>query len=136
MSLKNILTKLLKQRTTSPVIGAFINAYSATAILYSPLTLIGVATTLYGLWGGQLIREYIPWFTTWMLLLCMVGFILVMMIFFYKIVIPSQYAFNVQQSYKHQNPMVTDILKGLENDEAILRKLNEIEKRLEKLEQK
>ncbi len=129
-----MISRLTKQKSMSPTIGALINAYSSTAILYSPLTLLGVITTVYGLWGGEVIRNVFPWFSTWMLYALMISFVLVMMVVFYKIVIPSQYAFTVQQYYKHRNPMVTDIANGLENDKIMIKKLESIEKRLEVLE--
>jgi len=131
-SLASIITKLARQKNTSPHLGAVINAYSATSILYSPLTLMGVATTLYGLWGEKMIHQWLPWFTFPMLFGCMILFILIMMVLFYKVIIPSQVAFSVQQQYKHRNPLVTDmkvVLKKLE-------KLDDIEKRLKNLEKK
>jgi hypothetical protein len=134
--LKNIIIKAMKQRNMSPTIGALINAYSSTAILYSPLTLIGVVTTVYGLWGGSVIRQWLPWFETWMLFLMMVVFVMVMMVIFYKVVIPSQYAFTVQQYYKHRNPMVTDINQCLENDKAIIKELTAIKKELADIKSK
>lgn len=127
--LKTILTNLAKQKNTSPHIGALLNVYSSTAIMYAPLTLVGVATTIYGLWGAEIIRGWFPWFTFPMLLGGMVFFILIMMVVFYKVIIPSQIAFGMQQNYKHRNPLVADVQK-------ILRKLDKIEDRLEKLENK
>ena len=127
--LSRFIEKLEKQRNTSPRIGALINAYSATAILYSPLTLIGVATTIYGLWGREMIQEWFPWFTFPMLVGCMVAFILLMMVFFYKVIIPSQIAFTMQQNYKHRNPLVADM-------KVVLKQLELISKRLDKLEKK
>ena len=115
VSFNKFIEKLGKQRNTSPRIGALIHAYSSTAILYSPLTLIGVATTVYGLWGRDMITEWLPWFTFPMLVGCMVGFILIMMVFFYKVIIPSQVAWSVQQDYKHRNPLVKDIQKVIKN---------------------
>ncbi len=126
---KILLAKLAKQRNTNPHIGAVLNVYSATGIIYAPLTLMGVATTVYGLWGGEIIREWLPWFTFPMMLGCMVLVILIMMVVFYKVIIPSQVAFSVGQQYKHRNPLVADMQK-------ILRKLDKIEDRLEKLEDK
>ena len=129
-----ILAKLAKQRNMSPHIGAVINIYQTTAIMYAPLTLIGVATTLYGLWGAELIKEYLPWFTVWHLLGCMVAFILVMMVFFYKIIIPSIVAFTVQQTYKHRNPMAKDLQNILKNQKAMFGEFKDIRGRLDKLE--
>ncbi|KKM27442.1 hypothetical protein LCGC14_1574690 [marine sediment metagenome] len=126
---RTIMVKLAKQRNTSPHIGAVLNVYSATGIIYAPLTLIGVSTTLYGLWGAELIRAWFPWFTVFHMIGLMVLLILVMMVVFYKVIIPSQIAFGMQQNYKHRNPLVADVQK-------ILRKLESIEKRLEKLENK
>lgn len=128
MKIKSLFTRLLKQRNMSPIIGAMINAYSSTSILFSPLTLMGVATTVYGLWGGEILRRIFPWFSTWMLFCAIIILVLIAMIIFYKVVIPSQYAFTVQQYYKHRNPMVTDINQSLENDKLILSILGKIEK--------
>ena len=129
ISLGRLLAKLGKQRSTSPHIGALISAYSSTAILYAPLTLLGVATTVYGLWGKDIIQQWFPWFTFQMLIISIVLFMLVMMVFFYKVIIPSSIAFGVQQNYKHRNPLVADV-------QEILRKLTDIDKRLQKLEEK
>jgi len=130
-----ILAKLAKQRNMSPHIGALINIYQTTAIMYAPMTLIGVATTLYGLWGAELIKEYFPWFTVWHLLGGMVAFILVMMVFFYKIIIPSIVAFSVQQTYKHRNPMAADLQNILKNQNAMFGELKNIKERLAELEE-
>jgi len=132
----SMLAKLAVQKNTSPHIGAILYVYSATGIIYAPLTLMGVATTVYGLWGGEFIRQWLPWFTFPMLFGCMIFFILIMMVVFYKVIIPSQIAFGMQQNYKHRNPMATDLKKGLKNDELILAKLNDVRERLEKLEKK
>ena len=134
--IKSILAKLAKQRNTSPHIGAVLNVYSATGIIYAPLTLVGVATTLYGLWGAELIRSVFPWFTVLHMIGLMVLLILIMMVVFYKVIIPSQIAFGMQQNYKHRNPLVTDIQKGLKNDEKILKELKDMNERLENLERK
>ena len=132
--LNRIMARLAKQRNMSAHIGAVINIYQTTAIMYAPLTLIGVATTLYGLWGAKLIREYLPWFTVWHLLSCMVLFILVMMVFFYKIIIPSIVAFTVQQTYKHRNPMAADLQNIIKNQKAMFGELKNIKDRLVELE--
>lgn len=134
MTFRTFIQKLAEQRNTSPRLGALMNAYSSTAVLYSPLTLIGVVTTIYGLWGKSWLAHYIPWMTFPILLMCMIGVILVAMVFFYKIVIPSQVAFAMQQNYKHRNPLVADMATSLQNDKDILAKLEAIEKRLEELE--
>ncbi len=131
---KRIVAELAKQRNMSPHIGALINVYQTTAIMYAPLTLIGVATTLYGLWGGELIKKYLAWFTVWHLLGFMVLFIIVMMVFFYKIIIPSIVAFGAQQTYKHRNPMVTDLQNILKNQKAILGEIKNIKDKVAKLE--
>ncbi len=81
-----------------------------------------------------MVRKYLPWFTVWHLFGFMVLFIIVMMIFFYKIIIPSIVAFGVQQTYKHRNPMVTDLQSILKNQEAILGEMRNIENRLARLE--
>lgn len=132
--LKRIMAGLAKQKNMSPYIGALINVYQTTAIMYAPLTLIGVATTLYGLWGAELIRKYLPWFTVWHLLICMVIFILGAMVVFYKIIIPSIVAFNVQQIYKHRNPMAADLQNILKGQKTILGEIKNIKDRLVKLE--
>jgi len=132
--IKVILGKLAKQKSTSPHLGALINAYTSAAILYAPLTFLGVVTTVYGLWGAEQLRAWYPWFEFWHLVAIMVLFILVAMVAFYKVVVPSVYAFQVQQQYKHRNPLVADmqkVLKMLDETKVELRKTNE---RLEKLE--
>ncbi len=129
-----IMVKLAYQRNMSPRIGALINIYQTTAILYAPLTLIGVATTIYGLWGAELIRGYLPWFTVYHLIGIMVGLILVLMIFFYKVIIPSIVAFSVQQNYKHRNPMVVDLQNILQNQADILKEIRNVKDRLGRLD--
>lgn len=127
LKIRSVLAKLAEQKNTSPHIGALINAYSSTAILYTPLTFLGVVTTVWGLWGRDVIQQWLPWFDFPWLVVFMVLTVLTMMVFFYKVVIPSQYAFIVQQYYKHRNPMVADILE-------IKRKQNSSDERLEKIE--
>lgn len=134
--INRVITRLGKQRNMSPHLGAFLNVYSATAIMFAPLTLIGVATTIYGLWGRDIITEWFPWFSFPMLLGCMVALILLMMVVFFKYVIPSQIAFNMQQNYKHRNPLVRDMGKVLENQKDMKKNQEEINKRLDRLEKK
>lgn len=127
--MRMFLAKLAKQRNMPPHMGALINIYTSTAILYSPLTLMGVATTVYGLWGQETIRGWIPWFTLWHLLGVMVLFILVMMVVFHKFVLPSIYAFQVQQQYKHRNPLAKDtqdILKMMGRHDKELKDIKNI----------
>lgn len=139
MKVIDVITKLVKQKKTSPVLGALINAYTSTSILYSPLTLIGVATTVYGLWGKATLVQWFPWMTFPILIGLIISFMIAMMVLFYKVVIPSLIAFNVQQSYKHQNPLVADmqeVLKQLKDDKEseIMKKLEDISVRLTKIE--
>ncbi len=94
--MNKLLVKLAKQRNTSPHIGAVLNVYSATGIIYAPLTLMGVTTTVYGLWGGEIIRQWFPWFTFPMLFGCMILVYLIWMVVFYKVVIPSHNPHNNQ----------------------------------------
>lgn len=134
--INRVIAKLTKQRNMSPRIGGLINVYQTTAMIYAPLTLMGVVTTVYGLWGSSVIAEHLPWFTVYHLLGFMVGFILVAMIFFYKIIIPSQIAFGMQQQYKHRNPLVTDVHKVLRKLDYNSAKLDDISTRLDKLERR
>lgn len=129
-----IIARLSVQCNMSPRIGGIINIYQTTAIMYAPLTLVGVATTLYGLWGRDLIAGYLPWFTIYHLLGFMVAFILIAMVFFYKFIIPSMVAFNVQQQYKHRNPMASDlqrILDMLENDDKRLIRIEDMLRKID-----
>ena len=125
--MNKLLVKLAKQRNTSPHIGAVLNVYSATGIIYAPLTLIGVATTIYGLWGAEVIRAWFPWFTIIHMIGFMILLILIAMIFFYKYIIPSQIAFSMQQNYKHRNPLVADMKKALKLLESIDKRVSELE---------
>lgn len=128
MGIKKLVASLVAQKKTSPHIGALINVYTSAAILYTPLTFIGVATTLYGLWGADLLRSWFPWFTFGHLLIVMVCFMLLWMVFVYKVVIPSIYSFQVLMQYRHQNPLVADmqeVLKRLEETNAKLEKTQE-----------
>lgn len=129
MKLSTMVGKITEQKKTTPKIGALMNAYSSTAVLYSPLTLIGVVTTLYGLWGRTYLAQYFPWMTIWHLLGIMILIILFAMIFFYKFIIPSQVAFAMQQNYRHRNPMVKDM-------KIILKQQQIFNLRLESLEDK
>ncbi len=106
--LKALLDRLAKQNNTSPKLGAIINVYQTTALVYAPLTLIGVASTIYGLWGDEYIKQILPWFTVWHMLGIMILIIPVLMVLFYKVVIPSMIAWSMQQQYKHRNPMAAD----------------------------
>ncbi len=130
---RKIYRNLASQQTKPPFIGALISVYSATGILYAPLTLMGVVTTIYGLWGADWIRKWIPWFSIWHLFGIMVILVLIAMVFFYKVVIPSSYAFQVQQQYKHQNPIVDDLQGMLKRQKDIEKRLQDIEKILRQL---
>ncbi len=126
-ALESIKTKLAHQMNMSPFIGSLINVYSSTAIVFTPLTFLGVATTLYGLWGADAIQAWLPWFTFGHLIGVLVIFVLVLMVFFYKVIIPSMYAFQMQQQYKHRNPLVTDMQKVLDGQKKLNERLGVIE---------
>ena len=132
--MKKLWKSLTKQHNTGPYIGMLINTYSTTGILYSPLTFLGVVSTVYGLWGGTFLRTYLPWFTTFHLMGSMIIVGLIMMLIFFKVVIPSIYAFQVKMQYKHQNPLVADMQKALSNQSSILTMLDSINNRLDELE--
>ena len=132
--IKRIYSRLTKQKDMSPRLGGLINVYSSTAVIYSPLTFVGVATTLFGLWGADAIKEWLPWFTFGHMVAVMVLFILLLMILFYKVVIPSMYAFQMQQQYKHRNPLVADVQEVLEELAQTNERLKETNDRLDGLE--
>ena len=126
---KRLWSWITKQYNTGPQIGGMINTYSSTGVIYAPLTLLGVMTTVYGLWGSTFIQGYFPWFGFCHLVGLMVLVILLLMLLFYKVIIPSMYAFQMGQQYLHRNPLVKDMGK-------VLKKLDEISSRLDKLEEK
>jgi magnesium-transporting ATPase (P-type) len=125
-----LFTRLARQHNTSPRIGGILNIYQSTSIIFTPLSFLGIATTLWGLWGAEIIQQRIPWFTYPMLILVMVFCVLLAMVFWYKIIMPSSIAFSVQQSYLHRNPLVTDMGKALEEMGKVLEELEAIKKHL------
>ena len=131
MNLSQFKKRAFAQHKTGPGIGALLNVYSSTAVIYTPLTFAGVVTTVYGLWGGQLLRSWFPWFNTTHLFISMIVFILVAMVFFFKYILPSMYAFQVQQQYKHKNPLVEDIQKVLEGQAELKQMLTKLNQQLE-----
>jgi len=132
--IRELTNKLLKQRNMSPLIGALINVYQTTALMYAPLTFIGVATTVYGLWGADVIRKLLPWFQFQHMLLLMVLVLPLFMLFFYKIIIPSIIAFGMQQQYKHRNPLVADVQATLQKQDTLDKKMDIVIERLSRLE--
>ena len=101
--------------------------YSQTAVIYSPLTLLGVVTTVYGLWGNEYIRLWLPWFNAYHLFGIMVILLLVIMFLFHRFILPSYYAFQMQQSYKHRNPVTQDLVEIKERLVEIERLLNNVQ---------
>jgi len=70
---------------------------------------------------------YFPWMKIYIFYGVLLVVAAIAMVVEYKFVYPSFYAFRSQQEYKHQSPLRADLAK-------VLVLLNDISKRLEKLE--
>ena len=127
--MKPIFRKFLSQKAI-PWIGGVKDIFTMVVFYMSILNFSLVAITAYNTGiRDWLIQHGLSWIKIYIWLGFMGLIALIAMVVEYKFVYPSFYAFRSKQEYTHQSPLRADLLKVLE-------KLDDIDKRLNKLEGK
>ena len=121
-----ILHKVLRQYKLGWV-GGFKDILTMVIFYMSIISFTLVAVTAYNTGLREWLLIYFPWMKIYIFYGVLLVVAAIAMVVEYKFVYPSFYAFRSQQEYKHQSPLRADLAK-------VLVLLNDISKRLEKLE--
>jgi hypothetical protein len=84
--------------------------------------------TFWNTVGFPIAYMYAPWFTFWHMVAIFIAGIITIAILDYKFIYPSRQAFQNEQSCKHDNPAMIEILKLKAQNELILKELAEIKR--------
>jgi len=124
--------KFLKQ-TAIPWIGGFKDIFTMVVFYMSMINFALISVTAYntGL-RDWMIQHGMPWMKVWMFLGVMVIIAVIGMVFEYKFIYPSFYAFRSKQEYKHQSPIQKDLKIVKEQLDKVLERQDGIEKKLKK----
>jgi hypothetical protein len=115
---------LLKQHNI-PWIGGLKDILTMVAFYMSMINFGLIILTSYEVTLGKYIKTYLPWFNILYFYLLMFIILGLAMLFEYKFIYPSLYAFRNKQEYSHQNLLRGDL-------KEIKERLEKIEKALEK----
>lgn len=127
--MKSIFRKILSQKAI-PWIGGVKDIFTMVVFYMSILNFTLVAIVAYNTGiRDWLLLHGMSWIKVYIWLGFMGLIALIAMILEYKFVYPSFYAFRSKQEYTHQSPLRADLAK-------VLKKLDDIGKRLDKLEGK
>ncbi len=116
--------KIPEQKKVSPFWGGIKELLSRAMFYIGIINFILIMITSYHTSIKDILP--IPFLVFFLILTAILG---IVMVFEYVVVLPSSIAFSNRQSYKHDNPIKDDFIK-------ILKKLDDIERRLELLENK
>jgi len=95
----------IKQGKPRQWLGGLISMYTASGIVLTPFTYLGLATTVWNTGGRVFLLQYVPWFTFPMFIGISVAFGLCLMLSYWKFIYPSIIAFGNHQGWQHDNPM-------------------------------
>jgi hypothetical protein len=117
----NFKSNLFRQYNVKGI-GSFINVFYMSLPIFGVLTNIMEAGTFYGVQ-----KTNIHHIASWMSFPIFLGIVIVLglfvILFFFKFVYPSYYAFLNRQSYIHQNPMQKDLEELKINQKEIMKHL-------------
>jgi len=114
--------KIPEQKKVSPFWGGIKELLSRAMFYIGIINFILIMITAYHTSIKDILQ--MPFWIFFSILTIILG---IVMVFEYIVVLPSSVAFSNRQSYKHENPIKDDMIK-------ILKKLDDIERRLELLE--
>jgi len=122
--MRKLLRLLLKQHQLGQLPGAVKHVFNSTLgyvgyINFSLIVAVAYNTTL-----RDPLQQYFPWLTFPMFIGVMVVVVGLAMLIEYKLMMPSSISFGLSQSWRHRNPVRTEL-------EKINKRLEKIEKKLE-----
>lgn len=106
LSPKVLISKLLKQHNLGVTVGAVRD--SGQRVQFYIMSLIFAQTSLLAYSNSSVqntLNQYMPWFNFFWLIGFMVLFIMGVMLFDYKFILPSTWSFVNRQMYRHKNPL-------------------------------
>jgi hypothetical protein len=110
---------LSRQYRVGPWLGA-LKMQGARAMFYVGLP----QTPLIAIAAAPQIQKMVPWLSVWMIMVAFViYFVVIGMWLDYKLMLPSEMAYNNAQAYKHRNPFQEDMAE-------VKQRLTDIERKL------
>ena len=109
------IKRFLKQENTGQWWGGFKAVVSSSSSYASYISMAMQAVTLYLVSKSGI--------SIWVYAIAVIVFALLVMIFEWKVTIPSAVRFTNAQAVKHDNPIYQEIVKMRENQEKIMKKL-------------
>jgi len=109
--LSNIRAKITKQYVLGTSIGGLKEIAMMAAFYITILNFIQIAIVAYWTTLREFILQAAPWFTLPIYFLFLIVLAALGMVFEYKVMYPSWYAFRNKQEYEHQSPIKKDLEK-------------------------
>ncbi len=103
-----------------------------TAFYVTIINFTLIAVTAYGTTLRDPLLQTVPWITFPIFIAALILLVLIGMVFEYKFVYPSIWAFRNEQQYKHSNPIRKDIELVRKDIKLVMNKLAEKEKVINK----
>jgi len=120
----NLKSKLFRQYDLGPYVGGVKDLAQRSLFYVTAINFVLTVGISYSVFVNQ-------WFGIGVFLGLLAFAILVMMLVEYKFILPSTWGFVNRQTYKHYNPLLTELEKFEKNMD---KRLEAIEKRLENIE--
>jgi len=103
MTFGNFKSQMLYQGRPNLWLGALKNLVVRTQSYYAIVNFVLLLITTLTV-SSTSINKYLPWLNLFWLLVLLTVFVVVISIVDYKIIYPSEIAWNQQQAWKHMNP--------------------------------
>jgi hypothetical protein len=108
---KKVLVSLAKQRNTGPLLGAVKDLASRVMIYLSLLNFVQISATFFTVTLKPNFLQHAPWLNFWIYFGALLLFTTLIMLFEYKLVMPSTFTFINKQEYTHENLIRQDLLE-------------------------
>lgn len=116
---------LVRQHNFGPWLGA-LKMQSSRAMFYLSFP----QTPMVAIAATPQLQKWFPWLSFWWVILAFVlYFVIIGMWLDYKLMLPSETAYNNKQVYKHENPYVRDMNQARKDISEILERLKNLEER-------
>ena len=110
--------------------------FNASLIYLNLWSTAMLALTFWHTTGGELSAKYAPWMNIGVFALCWLVWMLFVMWFDYKFVLPARQGFMNVQAVKHENPAMALMEEMRKTQLEIQKNMEEIHKTIEKLDKK
>ena len=120
--MRRIWGLLLRQHQLGQLPGAIKSVFSSTLAYVGYINFILIVAVAYNTTLREPLHQYFPWLTFPLFLGGTIAVVIIAMAFEYKFMMPSSINFGLQQSWRHRNPIRSELM--------------EIRKRLDKIDAK